>query len=411
LVSCCLSAVGLGLLGHPAPAGELSLPHGRPTGHHVTGPQRDCRVAHEQTATGQGALFIPGTVVRSRPAITFRPAPAALPRPVPTAPLDHPIGGGHFHETSTRVHAIHPSPQARLATGPRPGTLPAGSRRSSPRPRPPDGTRAASASTPGFAPRSYPRRTPRRRQAITHWPGYYTLDISRTSKRCLPFDSSTLTLHVIARCLHHHRRHPGRAGPAAGEASPYRRSGRCRPAAPPRWRRRPGGTCWPPRTQRAESPRPARVPRAARLAGRGRIRGNPGAAAAAAAVVLWAAAAVSVTVITFTSSPPASAVTARTSGGAPAVASTPANMKGDPRDDRPLRNNGTVSGATWSFCRSRGGSRPTYSCVRYQVGREPGIGPAQLTCPNTDTDHSDQSVPVLFAPLFLKGRRGAGRGL
>jgi hypothetical protein len=32
------------------------------------------------------------------------------------------------------------------------------------------------------------------------------------------------------------------------------------------------------------------------------------------------------------------------------------------------------------------------------------MGPAQLTCPNTDTDHSDQSVPVLFAPLFLKGR-------
>ena len=38
------------------------------------------------------------------------------------------------------------------------------------------------------------------------------------------------------------------------------------------------------------------------------------------------------------------------------------------------------------------------------MGREPGIGPAQLTCPNTDTDHSDQSVPVLFALLFLEGR-------
>ena len=38
------------------------------------------------------------------------------------------------------------------------------------------------------------------------------------------------------------------------------------------------------------------------------------------------------------------------------------------------------------------------------MGREPGIGPAQLTCPNTDTDHSDQSVPVLFAPLFLEDR-------
>jgi hypothetical protein len=120
-VSCCLSATGIRFLGHPAPAGELSLPHGRPTGRHAAGPQRGCRVAHAQAATGQGALFIPGTVVRSRPAITFRPAPAALPRPVPTAPLEHPIGGGHFHETSARVHAIHPSPQARLATGPRPG--------------------------------------------------------------------------------------------------------------------------------------------------------------------------------------------------------------------------------------------------------------------------------------------------
>ena len=171
-VSCCLSATGIGFLGHPAPAGELSLPHGRPTGHHAAGPQRGCRVAHEQDATGQGALFIPGTVVRSRPATILRPAPAALLRPVPTAPLEHPIGGGHFHETSTRVQAIHPSPRIRLATGPQPGTT--GSRRSSPRPPPPDGTGTASAFTPGFAPRSYPRRTPGRRRAIAHWPGYYT---------------------------------------------------------------------------------------------------------------------------------------------------------------------------------------------------------------------------------------------
>ena len=35
--------------------------------------------------------------------------------------------------------------------------------------------------------------------------------------------------------------------------------------------------------------------------------------------------------------------------------------------------------------------------------------PAQLTCPNTDTDHSDQRVPVLFAPLFLEGRDGPER--
>ena len=31
------------------------------------------------------------------------------------------------------------------------------------------------------------------------------------------------------------------------------------------------------------------------------------------------------------------------------------------------------------------------------------MGPAQLTCPATDTDHSDQNLPVLFAPLFLEG--------
>src|SRR5205823_13673686 len=88
----------------------------------------------------------------------------------------------------------------RLAASPEPGP-PAGSRRSSPRPPPPDGTRPASAFTPGFAPRSYPRRTPERRQALAHWPGYYTLDISRTSKRCLPLDSSTLTSHVVRRRL------------------------------------------------------------------------------------------------------------------------------------------------------------------------------------------------------------------
>ena len=67
-----------------------------------------------------------------------------------------------------------------------------------------------------------------------------------------------------------------------------------------------------------------------------------------------------------------------------------------------------MSGATWSSCRSQARLRPTYSCVRYQVGREPGIRPTQLTCPNTDTDHTDQTLPVLFARLFLEGRRRPG---
>jgi len=103
--------------------------------------------------------------------------------------------------TFTRRHRgfthVRPSPHTagrRVGSG-----SSSASRRSSPRPRPPDGTGTASASTPGFAPRGYPRRTPRRRQAIAHWPEYYTLDTTfrRTSKRCLPLHSCTLTSHVV----------------------------------------------------------------------------------------------------------------------------------------------------------------------------------------------------------------------
>ena len=163
-VSCRLSTVGVRFLGPPAPAGELRLPHGRPTGHHA-GPQRGCHVAHEQDSTGQGAPFTPGTVVRSRPANVLRPAPAAFQRPVPTAPLTHPIGGGHLHEASSGVHSRSPITPRWLAATPEPESESA-SRRSSPRPRPPDGTAAASASTPGFAPRGHPQSTPGRRQAL-----------------------------------------------------------------------------------------------------------------------------------------------------------------------------------------------------------------------------------------------------
>jgi hypothetical protein len=129
------------------------------------GPQRGCHVAHEQDSTGQGAPFTPGTVVRSRPATILRPAPAASQRPVPTAPLTHPIGGGHLHEASSGVHSRSPITSRWLAATPEPESETA-SRRSSPRPRPPDGTAVASASTPGFAPRGHPRSTPGRRQAL-----------------------------------------------------------------------------------------------------------------------------------------------------------------------------------------------------------------------------------------------------
>src|SRR6516165_2177802 len=150
----------------------------------TTGPQQGCHVAHEQDSTGQDAPFTPGTVVRSRPATTLWPAPAAFQRPVPTAPLTHPIGGGHLHEASSGVHSRSPITPGTPDAAPEPGSTFA-SRRSSPCPRPPDGTGTASAWTPGFAPRSHPQSTPRRRQALTHWPEYYTYGINRTSKRCL----------------------------------------------------------------------------------------------------------------------------------------------------------------------------------------------------------------------------------
>ena len=202
--------VGVGFLGHPAPAGELRLPHGRPTAETIAGPQRGCHVAHEQDSTGQGAPFTPGTVVRSRPAAVLRPAPAAFQRPVPTAPLTHPIGGGHLHEASSGVHLRSPITPRRPAAAPEPGSVtgfpPVFSSPAAPRW---NGT--ASASTPGFAPRSHPQSTPGRRQALAHWPEYYTYGISRTSKRCLPLHSCTLMSHPPVRGLQHHLR---RSAPA-----------------------------------------------------------------------------------------------------------------------------------------------------------------------------------------------------
>jgi hypothetical protein len=88
-----------------------------------------------------------------------------------------------------------PPPQGREAAAPR---------RSSPRLPPPDGTRAAPASSPGSAPRSYPQRTPGRRRANAHWPEYCTYGISRTSSSASYLNSCAITPHVIRGRLHDH---------------------------------------------------------------------------------------------------------------------------------------------------------------------------------------------------------------
>ena len=176
-----VSTVGVRFLGPPAPAGELRLPHGRPTGGRSAGPQRGCHVAHEQDSTGQGAPFTPGTVVRSRPATILRPAPAASQRPVPTAPLTHPIGGGHLHEASSRVHSRSPITPRWLAAAPEPGSVTA-SRRSSPRLHDPGWNEQPLRLRPRA---SHPAVTRGARRGgdrpFAHWPEYYTFDISRTS--------------------------------------------------------------------------------------------------------------------------------------------------------------------------------------------------------------------------------------
>jgi hypothetical protein len=211
-VSCCLSAVGIRFLGHPAPAGELSLPHGRPTGGQPTGPQRGCRVAHEQDPTGQGAPFTPGTVVRSRPATILRPAPTASQRPVPTTPLEHPIGGANLHEASSGVHSRSPITPRRLDTALRAGKqalLPAslllacdprmehGPLRLRPRASHPAVTHDARRG--GDRPsRTDPGTTP---------------STSAEPPRRLPLHSCTLTSHVIGGRLHHHPGHAQRPQP------------------------------------------------------------------------------------------------------------------------------------------------------------------------------------------------------
>jgi hypothetical protein len=66
-VSCCLSATGFGLSGHPVPARELGLPHGRLTGRAAPGPGRGFHVPHQRDTTGMGASSTPGTTMLSWP--------------------------------------------------------------------------------------------------------------------------------------------------------------------------------------------------------------------------------------------------------------------------------------------------------------------------------------------------------
>jgi hypothetical protein len=100
----------------------IGSPHGRPTSPKA-GPRRGYRVPHARAATGAGAPYTPRTVVLVPAGSPPRPAPAASQRPVPKPRHSIPPCEAPLHEASTGVHSRSPV-------------------RSSPRPRPRDGTAA-----------------------------------------------------------------------------------------------------------------------------------------------------------------------------------------------------------------------------------------------------------------------------
>ena len=104
-----------------------------------------------------------------------QPAPAASQRPAPNFPLLPPIGGNLDDEASTRIHVLHPSGL------PQPVIL---------------GWNADPwAYSSGFAPRSYPRRTPRRGRSLRTGPG----TTSSTSVEPPPMSTTQLMRPRVAR--------------------------------------------------------------------------------------------------------------------------------------------------------------------------------------------------------------------
>ena len=202
------------LLGSSCSRRELGLPHGRPTG---------APSAMRRTPTGLscsarsrrdrgGRLLNPGDGGALPAGDILRPAPAALPRPVPITPLKHPIGGANLHEASSEVHSRSPITHRTAGSRPGPGSLtifpPVFSS-----PVAPGWNSSGFGFDPGL-------RTPR--LPTTHAEaetGHRALarvlrrDLSRPPWR-LPLHSCALTSHPAVGGLQHHLRRPRRRGPS-----------------------------------------------------------------------------------------------------------------------------------------------------------------------------------------------------
>jgi hypothetical protein len=100
---------GICFLDHPVPAGEFSVPHGRPPGRAAaTGPRRGSHVPLARDTTGEGALYATEAAVSTRLGKCPQPPPAASQRPAP-APRQHdPSAGAHLNEASSRIHSRSP---------------------------------------------------------------------------------------------------------------------------------------------------------------------------------------------------------------------------------------------------------------------------------------------------------------
>src|SRR5664280_1106142 len=125
-------------------------------------------------------------------------------RPVPTAPQTIPSAGASstrrhqgFTHALTFAHHPHPPQPAGCRTGPGSSPLPAGLLLACrPRMEPEPLRLRPRASHPAVT-----RDARRGGDRLAHRPEYYTFDIGRTSKRCLPLVSCTVTSHITRRSL------------------------------------------------------------------------------------------------------------------------------------------------------------------------------------------------------------------
>jgi hypothetical protein len=193
---------GIGLLGHPAPAGGMRLPHGRPTepGSDPIGvatlPAREIRPGWVPSILRGCGAHTAGT---GTPAVAGR-----LPAAHPCTQVLLPPSRAWDNGASSRVHSRSPV-------------------RSSPLPVTPGWNGGPWASASGFTPRRYQRRMPKWGRALGHLPGNHVTGINRPSPTH-PLATRTLVSHACRPIISDPSPVPGCAPlpPAPSSGSPGR---------------------------------------------------------------------------------------------------------------------------------------------------------------------------------------------